>query len=70
MFLGDEQLYDLEYELSNSDHARQFMETLMDQYRQWKSEVGPEKWGEQELYPRRVGHGLTGAGLRAISMAT
>jgi hypothetical protein len=50
LFLTDEQLYDLEYELSNSDQADTFYDRLLEQYRAWRYEMGSERWAEVEAH--------------------
>lgn len=44
LFMTDEQLYDLEYELSNSVAAKAFYDRLLDQYRAWRAEMGEAQW--------------------------
>lgn len=46
LFMGDDRLADLEYELANSDRADAFYNRLLDLYRAWKAEMSPAQWAE------------------------
>lgn len=62
LFIDDEQLYDMEYELSNSNASKDFYRTLLARYQVWKDEMGPDKW--REVIARN--HNLNGANRNAL----
>lgn len=46
LFMEDDRLADLEYELSSSDQSDAFYNRLLEQYRAWKDAMTPEQWAE------------------------
>lgn len=46
LFMEDDQLVDLEYDLANGDQAGAFYDALLEQYRAWKNAMRPEEWAE------------------------
>lgn len=62
LFVDDEHLYDMEYELSNSAESQDFSRTLLAQYSAWKDDMGPDKWREVIAH----NHSLNGANRNAL----
>ena len=48
LFMNDDQLADMEFELAESDNARAFYDAVLEEYRVWKREMGTEIWQEVE----------------------
>lgn len=49
LFLEDD-LYEMESELADSEQSREFYDLLLGQFRKWRDEMGEDAWSEVEQH--------------------